>query len=267
MLKYIDSFFRIILEKMGLKLIRLEKYNERFSNCEELAKRQEKYLKLLAFMNGQIENIPELKSQFGQDLFVLYKKKFKRNGYFVEFGATDGISISNTYTLEHDYGWTGILAEPAKIWHAQLRKNRAVNIDFRCVWSRSKEKILFKETNVKELSTIDQYSSIDMHSEMRIQGSCYEVETISLIDLLIEYNAPRRIDYLSIDTEGSEYEILKDFDFKKYHIDLITVEHNFTAMREKIFNLLSSKGYRRVFLEYSDVDDWYVHNSLYNECI
>lgn len=218
-------------------------------------------------MNGRIENISELKSQFGQDLFVLYQKRFKRNGCFVEFGATDGISISNTYILEKDYGWTGILAEPAKIWHAQLRKNREVNIDFRCVWSHSREKILFKETNVKELSTINQYSSIDMHSDMRVKGSCYEVETISLMDLLDEYKAPGKIDYLSIDTEGSEFEILKDFDFQKYHIDIITVEHNFTEMREKIFNLLIFKGYRRVFIEHSDVDDWYVHDRFYSACI
>ena len=71
----------------------------------------------------------------------------------------------------------------------------------------------------------------------------------------------------SIDTEGSEFEILKDFDFQKYHIDIITVEHNFTEMREKIFNLLIFKGYRRVFIEHSDVDDWYVHDRFYSACI
>ncbi|MGO1159059.1 FkbM family methyltransferase [Acinetobacter lwoffii] len=262
MLKWLDSCIKKILEKLGIKLMRISKYNERVGVYEELSKRQEYYLKLLFSLSGNNENVDRLQSQFGQDLFILYKTKFKRNGFFVEFGATDGKSISNTYILEKDYGWTGILAEPAKTWHPQLKKNRAVIIDHRCVWSHSKEKIQFNETDIKELSTIDYFSALDMHSKMRVNGNCYDVETISLIDLLREYNAPKKIDYLSIDTEGSEYEILKNFDFKEYHIDLITVEHNFTEMRGNILNLLTSKGYVRVFVEYSDVDDWYVHESF-----
>jgi hypothetical protein len=85
----------------------------------------------------------------------------------------------------------------------------------------------------------------------------YEVETITLGDLLETHAAPRIIDYLSIDTEGSEFEILSNFDFEKRLIRCITCEHNFTANRDKIFKLLSSKGYKRKFVEFSDCDDWY----------
>jgi hypothetical protein len=89
-----------------------------------------------------------------------------------------------------------------------------------------------------------------------------KVETVSLIDLLNTYNAPKNIDYLSIDTEGSEYEILEAFDFSKYRISIITCEHNFSKKREKIFKLLNKNGYQRVFQGLSRWDDWYIktHN-------
>ena len=78
------------------------------------------------------------------------------------------------------------------------------------------------------------------------------------MDLLRKYDAPYRIDYLSIDTEGSEYEILKAFDFNAYRISIITCEHNFTDDRQKIYDLLTSQGYKRRYQDLSSVDDWYV---------
>jgi hypothetical protein len=78
------------------------------------------------------------------------------------------------------------------------------------------------------------------------------------MDLLTKYDAPQVIDYLSIDTEGSELDILSNFDFDYYKFKVITVEHNFTEQREKINQLLTSKGYKQVLREISAFDDWYV---------
>ena len=78
--------------------------------------------------------------------------------------------------------------------------------------------------------------------------------------ILDKYNAPEIIDYLSIDTEGSEFEILKNFDFGKYKFNVITCEHNFTPVREKIFKLLSENGYLRKYSDLSKWDDWYVRS-------
>jgi hypothetical protein len=84
------------------------------------------------------------------------------------------------------------------------------------------------------------------------------VETISLNDMLDHHAVPAEIDYLSVDTEGSEYQILSHFDFKRRNVNVITVEHNHTENRDRLFQLLSSQGYRRVFESFSDFDDWYV---------
>ena len=96
---------------------------------------------------------------------------------------------------------------------------------------------------------------------MRKKGKIYEVSTISLNDLLEKYKAPKDIDYLSIDTEGSEYEVLQNFDFEKYNIKIITCEHNYTEIRSKLFNLLTKKGYKRVHQELSKHDDWYIKSN------
>jgi FkbM family methyltransferase len=210
-----------------------------------------------------LELLPDSKAQFRQDLFVLSHLDFMQNGYFVEFGATNGVSNSNTHLLESRFGWNGILAEPARCWHDALRRNRGKNVvDTRCVWAASGMTLRFNEVEVASLSTIDTYSDGDMHSQARRNGTTYEVTTVSLQDLLDQHGAPREIDYLSVDTEGSEFEILSHFDFDRYRFKIITCEHNFTPMRAKLCELLTSKGYVRTLQDISSVDDWYVRTDL-----
>ncbi len=185
---------------------------------------------------------------------------FKREGFFVEFGATNGVDLSNTFLLEKHFGWSGILAEPCKAWHAALRQNRTCHIETACVWRESNSVVTFNAADLGEFATIDSFSSSDLHAESRKTGEKYSVNTISLQDLLTKYVAPREIDYLSIDTEGSEFEILRDFDFNKYRFKVITVEHNFTPQREDLFTLLTRNGYTRKCEGASEFDDWYVVN-------
>ena len=196
------------------------------------------------------------RGQLCQDLFVLAQMGFKRNGYFVEFGAASGIEHSNTYLLEVDFGWNGILAEPGKQWHTQLKEARRCAIHTDCVWSLSGETLSFNE--VGELSTLSDYISSDHHFEARKDAKTYDVLTVSLLDLLQIHDAPAEIDYMSIDTEGTEYEILNAFDFSQYRIKIITCEHNFTPSREKIYDMLTLAGYQRVFEDISWFDDWYI---------
>lgn len=204
-------------------------------------------------------------SQLFQDLFAVFCLSGKRNGYFVEFGATDGVDLSNTLLLERELGWTGILAEPAKCWHAALKKNRRALIDTRCVWSRSGESLAFKETALPVVSTLAEFVDRDFNRHERVQGLTYPVETISLNDLLKTHSSPKEIDYLSIDTEGSELSILQGFAFGEYDVKVITVEHNFCEPdRTQINELLAAQDFVRVFTPLSKFDDWYVKRSIIN---
>ena len=202
-------------------------------------------------------------SQIFQDLFVLNETKFKNNGYFIEIGAADGRYFSNTYLLEVEFGWKGILVEPAKIWHDDLLKYRSATLADECVFSTSNKEVQFLESKKPAFSTIFSNTDFDDgHLNLRQDiNNKYLIKTISLNDLFRKYQIPNTIDYLSIDTEGSDYEILKTFNFAKYKISVITVEHGFTKNREKIFNLLTSQNYERVSVDYSQFDDWYVYKT------
>ena len=200
-------------------------------------------------------------SQLKQDLLVSWILNEKTNGYFVEFGATDGVYLSNTYLFEKNYGWNGILCEPARVYHEALRNNRTSIIDTNCVYNNTGSKIEFLETEMDGLSTILSYSNDDSHATFRAKGYTYEAETITLDDLLDKYDAPQVIDYLSLDTEGSELDILLSYSFSR-HINVITVEHNHTFRRELIHKLLEEKGFTRIFESTSDFDDWYVNNNV-----
>jgi FkbM family methyltransferase len=214
------------------------------------------------FSSALVTNLLKSKSQIGQDVFVLSETNFKRDGFFVEFGATNGVDLSNTHILEKEFDWTGILAEPGKVWHEALRQNRSCAVDAGCVWSESGSTLRFNQTSAAEYSTIDEYSSLDGHAGKRKNGESYDVSTISLRDLLRKYDAPKTIDYLSIDTEGSEFEILNNFDFAEYQFNVITCEHNFTPERAKLYLLLTANGYERKFEDLSRFDDWYVKAEL-----
>lgn len=214
------------------------------------------------FKGACLNNIDWTKSQNFQDIWALHENRFKKHGYFVEFGATDGFTGSNTHLLEKQYTWHGILAEPNPVWHDALILNRPhATISRKCVYTESDRDIDFKAVEDSDLSTINGYGTKDEHAQAREKSKIIKVATTSLIDLLMYNYAPLDIDYMSVDTEGSEYDILKAFfndPYNKYNIKCITVEHNYQmSIRDRLNNLLSDNGYKRKFEEISRWDDFY----------
>lgn len=201
--------------------------------------------------------------QIMQDVWVLYELDGKRDGYFVDFGATNGTTMSNSLLLERQFGWTGIVAEPNPTFHDRLHETRKCHISTKCVHSRSGETMEFI------CATRPMFSSIKgARDGETLQGDEIDqvvpVDTLTLNDLLDEYDAPEKIDYISIDTEGSEYDILSAFDFSKRFVGLFTIEHNHKPVRDQIYAMMASHGYVRRFPELSRFDDWYIHESLLN---
>lgn len=192
-----------------------------------------------------------------QDIWVIHETRRKVGGYFVEFGAADGIVGSNTLSLERDFRWRGILAEPNPAWHCNLSRNRSAEIDLRCVFTNTGERVKFAATRYPCISTILEYVTSDGHSESRTDHIVIEAETVSLNDLLVSHGAPREIDYISIDTEGSELDILRAFDFSRWDVQLFSIEHNLTPREQAVDALMFQSGYERRYPRCSAVDAWY----------
>ena len=206
-------------------------------------------------------------SQIYQDIVALTIYNIKQSGFFVEIGTMGGKDYSNTYLLEQGYGWRGIVAECGRMFHEELAQNRSCIIDHRAVADVSGKSLHFQEIQSQTglSGLIDYFDENEMHAGTRAAnpGNVYEVTTVSLNDLLDQHSAPSWIDYMSIDTEGSEYAILNTFDFDRHRVGLFTVEHNyFEPKRSMIKALMEQHGYTHILPHISNIDDWFVDNQL-----
>jgi len=198
-------------------------------------------------------------SQSGQDAFVLSYFNNKRNGVFIDIGANDGISLSNTYYLEKELGWTGICFEPIPSIFTKLDKTRnCIKINAGVAEKESSFKFTFVDGPSNMLSGITEYH--DPRHRERIErevktlgGKIVETEIPCVVlNEVLEKNNIFDIDYLSIDTEGNEFAIVKSIDFDKFNIKIITIENNFNDPIQTAF--ITSKGYRLIGkLEADDV--------------
>jgi FkbM family methyltransferase len=199
----------------------------------------------------------EFYSQADQDKWVCERTNYKLGGFFVEVGAYDGIQTSNTFALEKFLGWVGICIEANPVFFERLKKNRTSHNIFAAVSDFNGE-IGFGEDAISE-------------------SGQYKVPAKTLNQILEKCEAPSVIDYLSIDIEGHEFTALKHFDFNRWHINRITVEHNLylngPEQKEKLFELLSSKDFIRVVEDAPCLDsnpsvygkpyeDWYENKIL-----
>lgn len=259
MLKLVGKYINRALKLVNLRVLPLDKYEELYFQSRFYW--NDPFLELFNNSSELRKYIPLSKAQVRQDLFVISELNFKRNGFFVEIGAQDGISGSNTYILEDVFSWSGIVVEPSKSYREILPKNRKCHIETSAIWSLSDQTFQFVDLGNSGLSSFKSLMREGIHGKTRSESphAEYEVSTLNLEDLLTKYKAPREIDYVSIDTEGSEFEIISNFDFSRYEIKLITIEHNFEEeKRQKIYEKLTKSGYVRKYVEISHQDDWYV---------
>lgn len=203
-------------------------------------------------------------SQLKQDVFALFCLG-ETPKYFLEFGACDGVILSNTFLLETYHDWKGLLVEPLERYNTHLKRIRTSDIDVRCVANVSGNNINFTEVaNMPCISGITEHAVGDYWSDHRKTfGKTYSVPTVSLSDLLNEHNCPETIDYVSIDTEGTEFLILNAYDFSR-KFNVLTIEHNDTGTKQPVIDLLTSKGYIHVIPEISMHDSWFISPEVFN---
>ena len=152
-------------------------------------------------------------SQLGQDVWALEQCGSKRGGVFIEIGAHDGVELSNTLLLEREYDWDGVCVEANLFSYESLVANRNCHCVHAAAWDVSGKSVRFNRNREHA-----------MLSGVAVLGSD-EVTTVSLNDLCEMVGGV--VDYISIDTEGSEPRILSTFDAGRFKVKCMSVEHNY----------------------------------------
>lgn len=204
--------------------------------------------------------------QEGQDEF-LDTKVFKgfTGGTFVDVGAHNGVTISNTLFFEQERGWTGLLIEPLPSVFRELQVNRPNAILENCAVSLEEGIVDFLEVEgySEMTSGIIQYYNPKhrqrIETEVQQQGgSARTIDVPSMrLSSLLEKHGIRHVHYLSVDVEGAEFAVIKSIDFDRVKIDVIGFENNYREDGIVIVAYLASKGYRR--LQTSGVDIFMIH--------
>lgn len=204
------------------------------------------------------------------------------SGYFLDIGANDGINENWTYQLELN-GWNGLCIEALDIKYHELCRHRkciCINevvdycddryVDFveqrydnRAVGGLYGSMIMEYDKNDNQYEffqkLVNDASSVIIN---KYQGKITKRKTKSLNTILQEYKCPTNINFLKIDTEGFEYQILKTFNFNKYNIDFILSEGQMVS--SKLPTLL--KNYQ--LIDYTNMDMLFKNNNfITNEII
>lgn len=200
---------------------------------------------------------PNMLSQKAQDYWVDDILGSKRDGFFLDLAAADGLEHSNTYYFEKELGWNGILIEPNPEFFAALKKNRKSEcID--SIISDQKHLVDFRYDNGQLGGIVAE----DTDNSVRIRGDQLKSGTIdrrmarTLNDVLKDLQAPTYIDYFSLDVEGAEERVIKSLDFGTYKFGVITIERANAAVNDVIL----SHGYK--FVRNCRFDTFYVHEDI-----
>ena len=187
-------------------------------------------------------------SQFEQDKFV-YENYFqgKTDGYFVDIGAHDGTTFSNSKFYE-ELGWTGVCVEPNPKVFETLQADRKCKCVMKAVADRTGWAQFFQILEGADMLSglVDEFNqhgieTINANLQDFENGFDYIEVELDLFDNIVDSTT---IDFLSLDTEGNELKILQTIDFNKYDIKVITVENN--DYDDKFLKFLTPRGYQPV---------------------
>ena len=185
-------------------------------------------------------------SQYNQDVLVDTLLKQKKDGFFIELGAAHAREISNTYFFEEYRNWKGLLIEAQPDFIQDLQAVRKNSIIEQCAVSSEEGELVFCAASV--LGGIPKYftefdkTKMDLGKELQdfpeIKVPAYKLQT------LLDKHQITEVDYLSLDTEGNELDVLQSIDYEKVVIKIMTVEISYPERFYPIYHFLREKSYR-----------------------
>lgn len=241
--------------KSGIKALTEARAELQASLKGETTRRRGPIVREIHRISSMLEDTAQYYSQAGQDRVVDRLLKGKRDGVFADIGGYDGLTGSNTLFFELFRGWSGVVVEPAP---TQLRKakalrrcqclgyaaaGRARTLEFMEVTAGFTQMSGFLETYDADL--LAQVRGDPRHAE-----EVHALEAKPLGDILSEAGLAQ-IDFLSLDVEGGEMDILQNFDFSAFDVQIWSIENN--TANSAIPDLMKDRGYDLV--EFAGVDD------------
>ena len=212
-------------------------------------------------------------SQAKQDYFIDKILRGKTRGFFLDIGAYDGMNISNSRFFEIAREWEGLCIEPIPEIFEKLKKNRnclCLNGAVSETDGVSQFTRVHSETPwVEMLSGITKYTHEDHKDSAERRVANYggeikttKVQTYSMKTISEKFNL-KKIDYLSLDIEGGEYEILNSMDFKAIDITCLTVENVYEVI--PVRKLMRKAGY--YLIAGLHPDDFYVKKEHFHKTL
>lgn len=209
---------------------------------------------VLPNINHITNNLTEIfienrKSQFYQDIMMYFKYFVNKNdGLFVELGALDGISYSNSYFFEKNFNWHGILIEGGPVNCRNLFQNAN---------KRSNSKIVCSPICKSEYTNFRDNGPVGML--YKTTSSSRKIKCNTLSNITNFYNV-KHIDFFTLDVEGSELEVLQTFDFNvTVSYWLIEWPHLNNTTKDEIIDLLKRNGYVLSKEYISEIDVLFSH--------
>lgn len=199
-----------------------------------------------------------------QDLVfaTLFPDRLNAGGYFIEIGVGDGRAHSNTWLFEKTYQWSGLLIEPNPKFHAPIRASRSAALETIAAYDRHDVLEFVDDDKLSGFAVERDYQ----RHQARGDKPMLRLETAPAEELLDKHAVPSEVDFLSVDTEGSERQILRALDFSKRRYRFICVEHNFDRAREADYrSILEPHGYRPLLTNASIIDAFFVHDAYWPE--
>lgn len=190
-------------------------------------------------------------SQNGEDYLLWQAFENKAQGFYVDIGAFDGIHLSNSYSFELA-GWRGICVEPHPRYYPLCRRNRrnTLCLNCACVGDKDTLEVEFLCEELGLLSGIDPDSRMVIEDRYKARGMPFQgFEKVRVpamtLDGILGYDptTPRIIDFVSLDTEGTEFDILGSFPFDKWDVRVFIIEANAESAKVELIKLMQAAGY------------------------
>lgn len=192
-------------------------------------------------------------SQAAQDELIIGLLRGKRDGYFIDLAANDATLLSNTYALERFYGWNGLCVEPNPSYWKNLTYRKCQTVGA-VIGNTRDEPVWFRF----EAGDHGGIAGDGFNNGKRWQRHSHREYTVPLLEVLQRYNVPTVIDYLSLDVEGAEAFIMKQFPLHQYRINIITAER----LKGEIRSHLKDNGFEFICKLTRWGESLWVHRSV-----